>query len=233
MTRDSTRDRIIAAAGDLLTEGGQEAVSTRAVSAASGVQTPAIYRIFGDKDGLLDAVATYGFDRYLKAKTALGQSDDPVDDLRRGWDLHVAFGLANPALYSLIYGRPRPGVESTAMRLASEVLVGQIERIARAGRLRVTEERAVHLIHSAGSGMTFALIALPPERRDPELSILGREAAIAGVATGSARPADSAARELVTSLAVAVRAESPQFTVLSEAERVLLAEWMERVTANS
>lgn len=30
-------------------------------------------------------------------------SRDPVADLRAGWDLHVGFGLCNPALYSLMY----------------------------------------------------------------------------------------------------------------------------------
>jgi AcrR family transcriptional regulator len=36
-------------------------VSTRAVSAAARVQAPTICRIFGDKRGLLDAVARYCF----------------------------------------------------------------------------------------------------------------------------------------------------------------------------
>src|SRR4030088_26518 len=106
---DNTRARIVAAAAGLLTRGGREAVSTRAVSAAAGVQAPTIYRLFGDKQGLLEAVAIHGFTTYLNDKTDLKPTDDPVEDLRTGWDLHVGFGLANPALYSLIYGEPRPG----------------------------------------------------------------------------------------------------------------------------
>jgi AcrR family transcriptional regulator len=47
------------------TAGGPDAVSTWAVSAAAGVQPPVIYRLFGDKNGLLDAVASYGFESYL------------------------------------------------------------------------------------------------------------------------------------------------------------------------
>ena len=61
-----TRQRIVEAAARLLEEGGREAVSTRAVSAAAGVQAPTIYRIFGDKRGLLDAVASHGLAAYLK-----------------------------------------------------------------------------------------------------------------------------------------------------------------------
>src|SRR4051794_30638029 len=97
-TADSNRDRMIAAATRLLAEGGREAVSTRAVSAAAGVQAPTIYRLFGDKQGLLDAVAAHGFTTYLNSKTNLKPSADPIEDLRSGWDLHVNFGLTNPAL---------------------------------------------------------------------------------------------------------------------------------------
>src|SRR3954465_9240110 len=103
------RHRIVAAALRLLEHGGPDAVSTRAVSTAAGVQAPTIYRLFGDKQGLLDAVAAQGFASYLATKTATEPSDDPVQDLRDGWDLHVGLGLAHPALYALMYGGAPPG----------------------------------------------------------------------------------------------------------------------------
>ena len=105
----SPRDRILRAAATLLAEGGREAVTTRAVSAAADAQPPTIYRQFGDMRGLLDAVAADGFARYMEVKVARGETADPVADLRAGWDAHVGFGLANPALYALMYGDPRPG----------------------------------------------------------------------------------------------------------------------------
>jgi AcrR family transcriptional regulator len=222
----TTRERIIEAAAALLTEGGREAVSTRAVSAAAGVQAPTIYRSFGDKQGLLDAVASHGFATYLRSKAALEPGDDPVEDLRRGWDLHVAFGVENPAYYALIYGEPRPGVQSPAAREAAVILAGQVRRIAEAGRLRVSEERAAHLIHSAGAGMTFQLISMLPEHRDPTLSTLARESVIATVTTDS----PAAGHNGVTSHAIALRAALPQVTELSGAERALLDEWLGRIT---
>src|ERR1700704_3156555 len=127
---DNKRARIVAAAARLLSEGGREAVSTRAVSAAAGVQAPAIYRLFGDKQGLLDAVATHGFTTYLNDKANLKPTADPVADLRAGWDIPVGFGLANPALYSLMYGEPRPGAYPPAAVAAAEVLAALIHRIA-------------------------------------------------------------------------------------------------------
>jgi hypothetical protein len=45
------------------------------------------------------SLAIYAFDRYLAEKHNLTPSGDPVDDTRRGWDMHVDFGLRHPACY--------------------------------------------------------------------------------------------------------------------------------------
>jgi AcrR family transcriptional regulator len=221
----NTRGRIVAAAAALLTEGGREAVSTRAVSAAAGVQAPTIYRLFGDKQGLLDALATRGWATYLNDKADLKPTADPVQDLRTGWDLYVAFGLANPALYSLMYGEPRPGAYPPAAVAAGELLASQIHRIAAAGRLRVDEQRAAHLVHAAGRGTTLALIALPEDRRDPALSDMARDAVIAAITTDTL----ALATPDPVSAAIALRAVLPQTSALTTQERALLQEWLDRI----
>jgi AcrR family transcriptional regulator len=73
------------------------------VAAAASVQAPTLYRLFGGKQGLLDAVAARGFEQYVAQKKNLSPSNDPVEDLRRGWDSHVEFGLTHPAFLSLIF----------------------------------------------------------------------------------------------------------------------------------
>src|SRR6478752_7481588 len=99
---------MLRAAADLLQTGGIQAVSTRAVAAAAGVQPPTIYRLFGDKDGLLDAVAGFVLRGYIAKKRMLtGTSDDPVVELRDLWDLHIDFGLKEPHCYVLTYGQFR------------------------------------------------------------------------------------------------------------------------------
>lgn len=55
-TPATLRDRIVQAAADLLEREGLEALSTRAVAARADVPPPTIFRLFGDKDGLLEAV---------------------------------------------------------------------------------------------------------------------------------------------------------------------------------
>jgi AcrR family transcriptional regulator len=228
-SRDELRARIISATTRLLAEGGWDAVSTRAVAAAAGTQPPTIYRLFGDKGGLLDAVAEYGFARYLeqKPKRRDNSAADPVDELRTGWDTHVAFGLTNPALFSLMYGNPGPGAQSAAAAAALAVLHRKVRDVAAAGRLRVSERRAVDLLHAAGSGVILALLEVPESRRDQQLSETTREIVIDAITTGESGMAASTP----VLAANALRAELDGLDMLTDGERHALAEWLDRIAA--
>ncbi len=74
---DRTPAAIVEVAARLLHDGGPGAVTTRAVAAAAGVQPPTIYRLFGDKDGLLDAVAEHVFATYVDGKARNDDTADP------------------------------------------------------------------------------------------------------------------------------------------------------------
>ncbi|MCM0638803.1 TetR/AcrR family transcriptional regulator [Cellulomonas wangsupingiae] len=223
---DAVRARIIDAGLRLLDEGGPEAMSTRAVGAAAGVQAPTIYRLFGDKQGLLDAVTAQRFEEYLAAKTQRARADDPVDDLRLGWDLHVGFGLANPAVYVAIYGAPRAGEPAPAVRRSEEILVAMMRRVAAAGRLRVDEDTAAQVFHAAGRGTTLLLIGTPAPERDERVPEIAREAMIAALTT---QAVDAPAAEPLEVAARTVRAALPDVDVLSPGEKQLLAEWLDRL----
>jgi AcrR family transcriptional regulator len=238
-----TRDRIVAAAARLLTEGGRDAVTTRSVSGAAGVQPPTIYRLFGDMDGLLDAVASYGFAGYLRTKVEREHAADPVDDLREGWDLHTDFGLANPAFYALIYGDPHPGEQRTAAIEATAILRGLVHRVAAEGRLLVTERQAVDMIHNAGRGVTLGLIGTAPADRDRTVSDRVREAILAAVTTAPAAdstpvggPTGRAAEDPASAArhAIALNAALPGSGAdLTPAERAMLREWLGRIASST
>jgi AcrR family transcriptional regulator len=226
---------MVQAAATLLAEGGREAVSTRAVSAAAGVQSPSIYRQFGDMRGLLDAVVSHGFNAYLEGKAARPPADDPVDDLREGWRMNVEFGLANPALYTLMYGEPGAGSKAAAAEQADALLHGLVQRIAKAGRLRVSVERAERMMHAGAVGVTFVLLDMPPEERDLELSETTREAILAAITTDSV---DEHALES-TSARAAARAVALKAVLddnaagLTVGEQSLLREWLDRIAAQA
>lgn len=224
---DETRRRILDAAAGLLAQGGADALSTRAIGAAANVQAPTIYRLFGDKRGLLDALAVHGLTAYLERKSARQPCDDPVADLREGWDEHVTFGLENPALYLLMYGDPRPGTPPPPAALEGlRILAGRIARIARAGRLRVSEQHAADLVHAAGRGTTLTLIEQPESVRDPGLSDLARESIIAAITTDERPPAEPG----VVTAAVALRAALAETNALTDSEQALLRDWLDRIT---
>ena len=212
----------------LVSEGGEEAASTRAVAAAAGVQAPTIYRLFGDKQGLLDAVAVHVFEAYVASKSAREPGMDPVDELRSGWDEHIAFGLDNPRVYELIYRQSRRGEMPAAAMVAAAVLDGHVRRIAQAGRLRVPEHRAAQLLHAAGSGTVRTLIATPQERRDPALSELAREAVISAI---TVEPQVHGPAGLIGA-AVSLRASIGDADQLTAGEQALLRELLDRIAGS-
>src|SRR5690348_936906 len=153
--KPDARARIVQAATELLATGGRNAVTTRAVSAAAGVQAPTIYRHFGDMQGLLDVVARETLAVHIREQATRSLTNDPVEDLRRGWDLHIAFGLAHPDAFALLYSAPSVAPSVSVIHEGVAVLQGLVARIAEAGRLRVDVAHATELLHAAGTGVTL------------------------------------------------------------------------------
>ena len=218
------RERILVAAIDLLAREGAEALTTRAVAAIAGIQAPTLYRLFSNKSGLMDAVAEHGFLTYFQTKQVRASGRDPVENLRAGWDLHIDFGLSNPALFALMSGTLRSGVPSPAAAAGVQHLKRQINALAVAGRLRISEQRAVDLISAAGRGMVLTLLEMPEDRRDPELSDIAREAVIAAIVT----ELPTAKASGLSEVSITLRALLPEAQLLTPGERVLLMEWLDR-----
>ena len=235
-TSPDARARTLRAATKLLATGGRDAVTTRAVSAAAGVQPPTIYRHFGDMQGLLDAAARETMAVHMREQATRPLTNDPVEDLRRGWDLHIAFGLAHPDAFALLYSAPSAADSISAIHQGVAVLQGLVARIAEAGRLRVDIAHATDLIHAGGTGVTLALAATPPAERDPWLSETMREAILAALTVPASAEAPNGrsdgapAAERVAVHAVALRSllrDTP--SVLSPAEQSLLSDWLDRL----
>lgn len=64
------------------------------------------------------------------------------------------------------------------MIAGQQVLAGRINATARAGRLRIPQARALGLLLAAGIGTVLTLPGLPPDQRDPGLSVAMREAVL-------------------------------------------------------
>ncbi|NQX28677.1 TetR/AcrR family transcriptional regulator [Microbacteriaceae bacterium VKM Ac-2854] len=231
--RDQTRNRIIEVAAGLLREHGPSAVTTRRVAADAGVQAPMIYRIFGDKDGLLEAVAENVMAGFVSAKAATvaaasAEQIDPFHDLESGWRAQIAFGLENPTLFRLL-SEPDRVRDSPAAASGKQVLERRVRRVAATGRLRVSERRAVDLIQAAGTGVIQTLLATPIAQRELGLADDAYQAVMARILTDGPSPRDGDS----TAAIVAFRATVSELAGMSPAERGFMTEWLDRLIAQA
>jgi AcrR family transcriptional regulator len=227
--KSRTRRQILQAAADILEREGAQALSTRAVAAAAGIRAASLYQLFGDKDGLLSALAIHAFDLYLADKHTVTKSGDPVDDMRRGWDAHVEFGLRHPAFYLLMYGADRPGRRPPAAEEANALLMTFLNRAADDGRLRVPPALAAHLTLAAVTGATLSLIGTPEDGRDMEVSARMRDTLIDSLTTDPPPAVGSTLASRALALDAALTGADASALPLRPAETALLRDWLRQL----
>lgn len=169
-------------------------------------------------------MAEHGFAAFLATKHVDPDPQDPIEDLRAGWDVAIEFGLADPALFTLMYTEPTR-TNSAAFKAGMEILMGRIRRLAAGGWLRVDEELAAQVIHATARGAVLTWLSLPQDRRDPALLTTLRESMVAAVTNQQPAVQDPGP----AGAARALRAALPGRTNLSNAEQHLLREWLNRL----
>ncbi len=194
-------------------------------------ENPTTYRLFGDKDGLLEAVAEYVMTTYVSAKdeTVEAASATDADRPARGSPCRLGdadrFRCRNPALFRLRSDLSRV-LNSPAAQAGERVLELRIRRVAMTGRLPVNEQRAVDLIQSAGIGVIQTLLSTLLDRLDPGLAPRMFEAVLGQILTDVPERTDGG----WVAAAVALLAITSRLDMLSEAERKLSVEWLDRAT---
>lgn len=224
--RPDVRTTVIEAALELLNDGGREALTTRAVTHAAGIQAPTLYRLFGDKQGLLDAVADYGYQLAYQETSLRAHDLDPVQSLREGWEFLTSFGLKHSMLFALMFSDPRPGAGSPVLQKVYRLLEGKTRQLAVAGRLKIAEKQATDLIFAVSHGVVLALISMPEEQRDVRLSTNACEAVISAITTAAPPRGNT---DAVTA-AIALHASLPQLASLTPGERLILGELLQRIS---
>ncbi|MFF4803168.1 TetR/AcrR family transcriptional regulator [Streptomyces sp. NPDC001351] len=226
------REKILEAATDLLAKAPVADVSTRAVCEAAGVGAPMLYRLFGDKAGLLAAVVDRGFEEYLASKRAARPSDDPVADLRSGWDNHMRFALEHPNHYRLMYS-PELTAPPAAAQEAHALLHGILERCAAAGRLTVPPALATQMIMSANVGAALSMLTRPEQYPDPQFSERLRDSVLDSLTrpAGTGEPGEQDSAVPVAAATLAARLRAAQSPVFTPAESALLEQWLDKLSA--
>ncbi len=207
------------AARSLLAEHPGREPSTRELYEAAGVAPPTLYHHFGTKDGLLDAVVEQAFCCYLERKRGVPLTGDLLIDFAAGWDVHIGFGVENPVLYALMYGRG-DGRHSQAARAAEAELRRGLEQLADAGLLRIGVEEAVAVTTAMAIGCVTQLNHDGGSAAGPVARSM-RSALISELTGHSPEPNDTgqAARLVLARLGSAPGLFTP-------AEQALLRQWL-------
>lgn len=158
--KDDTEEVILAAAAELLERGGPAALTTRAVCDAAGVKSPTLYHHFGDKEGLSVALVRRGVAQFMARKRAVPQTDDPMQQLRSGWDEAVEFALKRPALYALYVEQLKSSPELAAE--AYGVMRARVQRLVDRKVFHLTVDEAARAVWAGCNGvlsLTFCGVA--------------------------------------------------------------------------
>ena len=106
------RERLCEAAEHLFAQKGPDAVTMRQLASELGVSPMTPYRYFKDKDDILAAVRTNGFNRF--AETLEQARDSAVGAKARGMavgEAYVTFALEHPHAYKLMFDLNQPHME--------------------------------------------------------------------------------------------------------------------------
>ncbi|MEV8271894.1 TetR/AcrR family transcriptional regulator [Microbacterium sp. NPDC077184] len=119
----STRRTLLSAALDELADHGHAGVGLRAVARRAGVSHAAPAHFFGDRAGLLTAVAVEGFTDLTAALVAV-DAKDPAEKVAALGRTYVAFGSRYPALMELMFRSTELHPDDPDLRASRQSAIG-------------------------------------------------------------------------------------------------------------
>jgi AcrR family transcriptional regulator len=123
-------DSLLTVAREILVNEGAEGLSMRRVAQAAGCSTTVLYTLFGNKNGIIDALFAEGFQRLVEAHAALTPPESPLEWVLELCRTYRRVALANPMHYSIMFGNPIPNFQPSAHSL--HIAESALERLTRA-----------------------------------------------------------------------------------------------------
>lgn len=120
------KQALLEAAVELIAETGPRGFTLREAARRAGVSHNAPYRHFRDKDELLAAVASEGFDRLTRAMTRAAPRSRPLDRLRGSGLAYVDFALRWPQHFAAMFDVPWNGQDYPACAAAAQRCFGTL-----------------------------------------------------------------------------------------------------------
>jgi AcrR family transcriptional regulator len=155
---------LIRTAGKMLEKEGVEALKLREVARRAGVSHNAPYRHFPQREALLAALATEGFE-WLAAAQA------KAEDLRGMGEAYVHFALAHPQRFRLMFGgqipiEKHPHLREVASRTFHGLSGALASRVPEAQGARVASVAAWSLVHGLALLLMGNRISLGERKRE-------------------------------------------------------------------
>ena len=164
------RERLCEAAERLFAERGPDAVTMRQLAAELGVSPMTPYRYFEDKDDILAAVRTNGFNRFaeaLEVARAKHSGARAVGDAVG--EAYVDFALSNPHAYKLMFDFNQPHVEKypelvTAGMRAQKTMTGYVQDALDEGLMAGDPQQIGYMLWASVHGAVILELSgmLPP-----------------------------------------------------------------------
>lgn len=133
---DTLRERLLEEGIGRVAEVGVEALSLRSVTAACDTSTSAVYTLFGDKQGFVDAIARRADASFTAAQrdalAAVAAGDDPFARLRALGEGYRAWARSEPAAYAVLFGPDSARVEDYT---AFDPVLEEVTALVEAGHL--------------------------------------------------------------------------------------------------
>jgi AcrR family transcriptional regulator len=130
--RPQVREALLAAARAELVERGSAAISLRAVARRAGLSHASPKYHFGDRSGLLTAIATEGFHGLAQDLSEVHEPD-PQQQLAALGRAYIDFGLSHRALFELMFTPTELRATDEELIAAQKQAIGAL--IAAVGRL--------------------------------------------------------------------------------------------------
>ena len=153
---------LLMAARQMVEDGGAQALTLRGAAQKAGVSAAAPYRHFEDRDALLAAVITEGFDELTAAtEAARTAASDPVSAYLAVGEAYLGFAATHPSLYRLMFGIDCHKPSYPELLQAGQRAFGVVLKAAReCSAAGLTGERPAEHIALAGWSMVHGLASL-------------------------------------------------------------------------
>lgn len=167
--RERTINAILETARAIMREEGVAALSMHELARRMEMRPPSLYHYFAGRMDIYDALFRMGFTLYAEQMQQIEFNERTWrDDLRRIFEIYMAFAQQNPDLYQLCFERPVPGFVPSAESLAMSVDLLQ-SFYARAAGLRevidtnLSPAQLVDLLIAIMHGLTALHLANEPD----------------------------------------------------------------------